>query len=101
RRALHRIKHAVERLALARDTRSAPPGAIAPADLPLLRELARDSLPVEVYLRMAPAHVPLLLSVNRIVIDAQEVKIFPADFDREIAHPLLRGDKGMATLLWC
>ena len=33
---LHRIKNTIERLALARDTRGAPPGAIATADLPLL-----------------------------------------------------------------
>src|SRR5882762_122476 len=47
-RTLCRIEHAVERLTHTRDARGASPGAIAAADLPLLRELARDGLPVEV-----------------------------------------------------
>src|SRR5262249_15965602 len=76
-RTLDRIKDAVERLGYAWSTRGTSPGAIAPADLPLLRELARDGLPVEVHVRMTPAHVPLLLGVNRIVVDAHKVKIFP------------------------
>src|SRR5262245_53355964 len=32
-------------------------------------------------------------------VDAHRRKIFPADFDREVAHPILRGDKGVGALL--
>src|SRR5712692_5079651 len=91
-RALRRIEHAIERLAHARGTHGTSPGAIVPADLPLLHELACDGLPVEVHVRMAPAHVPLLLGVNRIVVNTHEVKVFAADFDREVAYALLRRD---------
>src|SRR2546428_14170777 len=98
-RTLCRIEHAVERLTHTRDARGASPGAIAAADLPLLRELARDGLPVEVHVWMAPAHVPLRLGVNRIIVDAHEVKVLPANLDCKVAHALLGGDKGTAALL--
>jgi hypothetical protein len=93
-RALRGINHGVKQLVLARDTGSPSPGAIAPIDFPLLCELARDGLPVEVHVRMAPAHAPLLLGVNRRVINTHKVHVFPAHLDRAAAHPLLGHDNG-------
>ncbi len=74
------------------------PGTVTPAHFPLLGQLPVDFLPVESNLRVQAAHIPLVLRFQCVVTDAQEGKIFAADFGREIAKALLRRDKGAVLL---
>lgn len=75
-------------------------GTIAPACLPLLGKLPVDFLPVKDNIGMPAGEVALVLGGNRIVADAPEVEILPADFDGEIAKALAGRDEG-AALLTC
>src|SRR5512142_3093081 len=78
---------------------SSPPRAIAPAHLPLLSQLLADFLPVKDSIRAQPPHIPLVLSINRVVVDAHDMKVLPADFDCEVANSLLGRDEGGGLLI--
>jgi hypothetical protein len=90
-----RINHTIARLGDP-TRRSLSTGAVLSADLTFLRSLAGDLSPVEDDVRMSPAHITLVLRIDRIVADPHDRDIPPADCHGQISTPLLGGDNDSA-----
>ena len=82
-----------------RPCRRSAAGAVRPACRPLLRKLPVNVLPVKEDVGEAARQMALVLCINRVVADAPEAKILPADFDGEVAETLAgRNECALLTL---